>query len=201
MESQTISLGRSFQPVAQRTVAQLERVFSATLVAGLIVSALVIVVRCATGAVDSPLSSIALALTGVILATVAAGARFLGWGALLVSMNRRTGTLVWWTPGIAAVAVAIGVSLPKSSPLGLGLLWLTIVGEEAFIWTRWRADRAFRPDCAGTAASKGSDAARYCRRRRSALLTAKRVARPSGQRRAKANSHARSRNGSDSGMA
>jgi hypothetical protein len=94
---------------------------------------------------SGPLSPVMLGATGLIAATMAAGARRLAWPA---GRDRFTTRAIEWLPGVALVAVAAAVSLPDSSPsggveyrAGLGVIWIAVVGEE--IWT-WRQSRRRR---------------------------------------------------------
>jgi hypothetical protein len=117
-------------------------VLAVTLTLALVLAALFISLRRIDGHLGEPLSPIALVVTGAIVATAAAGARLLAWRDWPIPIDRRAAVIIRWLPGIAAVALAVGVSLPGSSLAGLGLVWFAIVAEEVLIWRRSSAGRA-----------------------------------------------------------
>jgi hypothetical protein len=129
MEANSIPMARSIAGDAPRLVNALAML----LLVGVVLAAAMIIVRRAAGALDTPLSPLALVSTGVIVATAAAGVR--------LSTQYHSTALVHWLAGSAALALAIGVSLPGSSVVGLSVLWIAVIAEEAWSWWRWRASR------------------------------------------------------------
>ena len=95
---------------------------AATLAVALALASVFIGIRRIDGRLGEPLSPIALLATGVIVATAAAGARLLAWRDWPIPMDRRAAVIIRWLPGVAAVALAVGVSLPGSSLVGIGIV-------------------------------------------------------------------------------
>ena len=140
MDASPFQLSAIVGALTRRRTVWIVGVLAATLTVALALASVFIGIRRIDGHLGEPLSPIALLATGAIVATAAAGARWLAWGAHVVSTNRRA-VIIRWLPGVAAVALAGGVSLPGSSVAGMGLLWFAIVAEEVFIWRRSSAGR------------------------------------------------------------
>jgi hypothetical protein len=104
-----------------------------------VLTALVVGSRRIAGHLGEPLSPIALFSTGIIAATAAVWARCLPQRRQIRAMGRPMAAVVRSLPSVALVALAVGVSLPGSSLVGLGLLWSMVLGEEVLTWWRWRA--------------------------------------------------------------
>jgi hypothetical protein len=142
MEARTISVSLPLSSTSARVAIQLSRALAAFLIVGLILGATVIVVRRASGMLNVPLSAVSLVGTGVVAAIAAAGARWLIPNELPWSMGHWTAAAMRWLPAAALIALAACVSLPGSSPVGLGLLWLVIVAEELTVWRLLYGKRA-----------------------------------------------------------
>jgi hypothetical protein len=140
MDASLFQLSAIGGALTRRRTVWIVGVLAATLTVALALASVFIGIRRIDGHLGEPLSPIALLATGAIVATAAAGARWLAWGAHVVSTNGRA-VIIRWLPGVAAVALAGGVSLPGSSLAGLGLLWFAIVAEEVLIWRRSSAAR------------------------------------------------------------
>jgi hypothetical protein len=142
MEARTISVSLPVSSTSVRVALQLSRALAAFLVVGLILAATVIVVRRASGMLNVPLSAVSLVGTVVVAAIAAAGARWLIPAELSPSMGHWTAAAMRWSPAAALIALAAGVSLPGSSPVGLVLLWSVIIAEELAVWRLLHGKRA-----------------------------------------------------------
>lgn len=138
MEARSVHFAKPIQLLPERVTLGLSRLVAVILTAGLILAALTLVGRRVAGGLSGPLSPVMLGATGIMAATMAAGARRSTWPA---GRDRFATTAIEWLPCAALIAVAAAVSLPESSPSGLGVIWIAIVGEE--IWT-WRQSRRRR---------------------------------------------------------
>jgi hypothetical protein len=138
MEARSVHFAKPIQILPERVALGLSRLVAVILTAGLIIAALALVGRRVAGGLSGPLPPVMLGATGLIAATMAALARRLAWPA---GRDRFARTAIEWIPGAALAGVAAAVSLPESSPSGLGVIWVAFVGEE--IWT-WRQSRRRR---------------------------------------------------------
>ncbi|HEV3417339.1 MAG TPA: hypothetical protein VG056_11010, partial [Pirellulales bacterium] len=153
MDAPSIYLAPRNPPLVDRISLRLANLFGAILIVALVIAALVLAARRAAGGLSEPLPPLSLASTGLIVAVAAAGSR-----RLAGSPNRSAAALVRWLPGMALVALAIAISLPGSSPIGLAVLWIAIVAEEIWAWRQSRAIRALMPPRARRSLSTPPDA-------------------------------------------
>ncbi len=119
----------------QRTPITLKKLFATTIVVGLTIGSTILVLRRIAGGLTEPLSSAALIAFGVILAAVAAAPRLIVMPPVTKGAAKALG---FWLPAVAAISFAAAVSLPGSSPWGLAVLWIAIIGEEVCMWRPWR---------------------------------------------------------------
>jgi hypothetical protein len=124
----TISLGRGFRPANLAII--LRRSYAIAVTSLVVLAAVLLVSRRLAGALVEPLPVVMLAATGVVAAAAAASVR---------RLSGRFATR--WLLSAAIVLIALALSLPGSSWLGLTVLWLLVVGEE--VWT-WRS-RPIKP--------------------------------------------------------
>jgi hypothetical protein len=97
---------------------------------------LMVVGRRLAGALVDPLGPGILLLVGVVVASVAAGIR-LSWRRRLAESPRRwPDWAILATTSLVVVALAIGLCLPGTSPLGMFFLCLLLGVEESWAWGR-----------------------------------------------------------------
>jgi hypothetical protein len=145
MDGSAIRLSSRGSPVARDDHVWIGNVLAATLVFALLSTSLVVGSRRVAGHLGEPLSPIGFLSTGIIAATAAAWTRWLPERRQTRATDRRTAAVVRWLPGVALISLAAGVTLPGSSPVGLGLMWSVVLGEEFLMWGLRRAGNRLQP--------------------------------------------------------
>ncbi len=149
MDGSAIRLSSRGGRVARGDHVWIGNVLAATLVFALLSTSLVVGYRRFAGRLGEPLSPIGLFATGIVAATAAAWTRWRPDRPQSRATDRRMAAVIRWLPSVALIGLAAGVSLPGSSPVGLGLLWFVVLGEESLMWglqrTRNRLQRGL-PD-------------------------------------------------------
>src|SRR5262249_40261271 len=98
---------------------------------------LVLLARRLTDALAPPFPTLALIAPGIVAVGAVISIRIL---------DRQGATK--WPLSVALVLLAFSVSLPGTSPFGLALFWLAIVGEEVWAWQPRRVKPANHIDVA-----------------------------------------------------
>ena len=107
-----------------------------TISTSLAIVAIVLSLRRGLGGLARPLDVVSFLITGITLAALLGVTRWMTWTIVerLSSSERR---VLWWLPGAAVLLIAVGVSLPSSSFLGLFFLWSFLLLEEGIFILRW----------------------------------------------------------------
>lgn len=108
----------------------------AALTGSLALATVFLLERRVAGALTEPLPSLALIGAGLAALSFAFLVRTLGQ-IIAISATDRLLSICKWPMCLSLLAVAIVISLPRSSPIGLIPLWLTVVGTE-IVLLRWR---------------------------------------------------------------
>lgn len=126
-------------------LAAIQVAIAGILTAVISLTAVFLLSRRLTGALIHPLPPAMMLGVGMMIACLALGSRsfFPRHGAFasqswLQKISR-------WSASIALVLIAISISLPGSSLVGLAALWLIVLGEEVWYWKSYqrRASRSF----------------------------------------------------------
>ncbi len=139
MEARSILLrAAAVFSVNDRLARRLAGALAVVLVTGLALASLTLIARRAAGGLSIPLPAAALAATGVVAAVAAAASRWLAFDAGSSSRFTAARRSIVLMPTVAKIALAAAVSLPRSSPVGLAILWIAITAEEVWFWRRSR---------------------------------------------------------------
>jgi hypothetical protein len=129
--------GISWSPAAKRRAilsAPVRESIAAALSISTAMVATFLLSRRLAGGLTTPLSPLLLITVGLITAAAACSAQLLTSSAGQTNVSAFRLIVVPWLTMLALPAMAIAVSLPRSSPFGLVVLWLTVGISELGLW-------------------------------------------------------------------
>lgn len=121
--------------------AVIRQAAAATLTVLLLFAAAFLFARRYAGGLSEPLSAAALIGVGMAAAATAEAIRLMNRKANQSAGGRSASAARAWLPRAALPILGLALSLPGSSVFGLVVMWLTIVGQEAWTWRKrlaWR---------------------------------------------------------------
>jgi hypothetical protein len=137
MDAAIVSISHGNPCRIAASVAILRRSCAIVVTALVVLAAVLLVSRRIAGALSEHLPLATLAAMGIV--TVLA----------TVSVRRLNNQVaIRWMLSVALVLIALAVSLPGSSSLGLATLWLLVIGEEVWAWRARRERPVKRIDVA-----------------------------------------------------